>query len=382
MGGLTEVETDHVVANTEKRPLRVIHFPTATSGNSWGLSRGERALGLFSDVLVVGEDRLGYRADRRITFRDSSTRFGVGANYMILAREVVRLLARYDIFHLNFGRSLIDFPEHGRDLLDLSLYARRGQVFMTYNGCDARQRDQTLRQTTLSACHNDDCYGGICLDGRHDETVRRRIELVDAVADGIFALTPDLLRYLPDRAVFLPVTIADWDRLQSCYPDSLPKTLRIAHAPTDRGAKGTHTILAVLEEVQRLYPGRVEVLLIENVSHEEALEMLASAHLLIDQILIGWYGAVAVEAMRMGVPVIAFVRGEDLARVPPAMASDCRRAILSATPGSLFDRIASIIEDPNQLLDLHDHAGVYVERWHDPLKVASITKAIYEEAVA
>ncbi len=361
--------------------MRAVHFPTATSGNSWGLSRGERALGLVSDVLVVGADHLGYCADRRVTFHDPSTHFGVAANYMVLAREVVRLLARYDIFHLNFGRSLIDFPEHGRNLLDLPLYAKRGHVFVTYNGCDARQRDLTLRQTTLSACHNDDCYGGICLDGRHDDSVRRRIQRVDAVADGIFALTPDLLRYLPDRAVFLPVTIANWDRLHPNYPDSMPDTLRIAHAPTDRGAKGTQIILAVLEKIQRLYPGRVEVLLIEKVSHEEALEMLASAHLLIDQILIGWYGAVAVEAMRMGVPVVAFIREEDLARVPPAMASDCRRAILSATPGTLLDRIASIVEDPDRLLDLHDHAVAYVGRWHDPVKVASITKVAYEETI-
>lgn len=362
---------------------RVIHLPTPTSGNAWGLSRGERQLGFSSDVLVVGKDRLGYQADRRVTFHQSSTHLGVARNYATLVREVMRLLSRYDIFHLNFGQSLLDFPEQGRHLLDLPLYSWKGGLFMTYNGCDARQRDRTLLETTVSACQNDDCYGGVCLDGRHDERVRKRIELVDAVADGIFALTPDLLRYLPKRAVFLPVTIADWDELQqSDYPASIPEVLRIAHAPTNRGAKGTEVILAVLSEIQRRYPGRIEVLLIENVSHKQAQATIASAHLLIDQVLIGWYGAVAVEAMRMGIPVVAFVREDDLSRVPVAMANDCRRTVLSATPVDLLGLISSIVENPDLLLDLHELAARYVERWHDPVKVASITTEMYEETIA
>ena len=358
----------------------MIHLPTATSGNAWGLSRGERALGLQSDVLVLGESSLGYPADRNIILRQAPTLWNLGFNYCTLGLEVVRLLARYEIFHFNYGSSLIDFPQQNRDLLDLPLYRLKGKVFVTFNGCDARQRDVTIRQTSISACQNEECYGGICVDGRHDERVRRRIDHVDALADGIFALTPDLLRYLPARAIYLPVTVADWNILHSSYPEQSPSTIRIAHAPTNRGAKGTDLILRILDEVRRRYPNRVEVVLIEQMSHAQAIRLLSTAHLMIDQILIGWYGAAAVEAMRMGIPVIAYIREEDLARIPQAMADDCKRAVISADPATLLDRLCTIVEDPGLLLQQHARALDYVGRWHDPVRVGAITKECYEIA--
>ena len=41
-----------------------------------------------------------------------------------------------------------------------------------------------------------------------------------------------------------------------------------------------------------------------------------------DQLFAGWYGGVAVEAMALGKPVLAYIRDEDLKFVPSKMASD------------------------------------------------------------
>ena len=53
----------------------------------------------------------------------------------------------------------------------------------------------------------------------------------------------------------------------------------------------------------------------------------------VDQLLAGWYGGAAVEAMMMGVPVIAYMREEDLGWVPADMAREL--PVVSATPDSL-----------------------------------------------
>jgi hypothetical protein len=354
--------------------MRVIHFPTSVTGNAYGLSRGERAIGLASDCLVTDGNPCGYPADRELRFRAGNGRATVAANYLRLGVEMARLVSTYDVFCCNFGQSLLP------SLADLPLYAARGRLFVTFNGCDARQRDRVLATDPVSACASPFCYGGLCLDGAHDRAVRERIAQVDAHADGIFALTPDLLRFLPARAQYLPQTIPTWDRLRPVYLEEVPERIVIAHAPSDRGAKGTTSVLQALYDLEDEFPDRVEVLLIEGVSNGEALTMLSRAHLLVDQVLIGWYGAVAVEAMRMGIPVLAYLSEIALAHAPREMAGECRDAVVSADPEALPRTLAGIVDDPDRLLDLSDRAQVYVNRWHNPVAVASITRACYEEA--
>ena len=47
------------------------------------------------------------------------------------------------------------------------------------------------------------------------------------------------------------------------------------------------------------------------MTHGEALGRLAAADLVVDQLVLGWYGAVAVEAMALGRPVLAYIREDE-----------------------------------------------------------------------
>jgi hypothetical protein len=148
------------------------------------------------------------------------------------------------------------------------------------------------------------------------------------------------------------------------------------HAPTDRAAKGTNTILAALEHLKQKYPLRI--VLVENRSHTEALDMYRQADLVIDQLLVGWYGSVAVEAMKMGKPVAVYIREEDLSFIPEPMAKDLREAVIQIDPFSMEAVLEEYLQNP-KLLSLKSEAGqAYVHRWHDPVYVASLTKAVYE----
>jgi hypothetical protein len=116
----------------------------------------------------------------------------------------------------------------------------------------------------------------------------------------------------------------------------------------------------------------------ENVPNIEALKIYAGADLIIDQILVGWYGSFAVESMKMGKPVMAFVREEDLMFLPPGMADGCRAAIINAGPDTIFDELCRLIENP-ALLEEYREAGLeYVHTWHSPAVVAGMAKAAYE----
>lgn len=75
--------------------------------------------------------------------------------------------------------------------------------------------------------------------------------------------------------------------------------IRVGHAPSCRGKKGTENILEALKNFD------VEVVLMENMTNKEVLEVKKTLHLFIDQSVIEAYGMNAVECMAMGVPVIS-----------------------------------------------------------------------------
>ena len=75
--------------------------------------------------------------------------------------------------------------------------------------------------------------------------------------------------------------------------------IRIGHAPSHRGKKGTENILKALKSFD------VDVILMENLTNKEVIETKKTLHLFIDQSIIEAYGMNAVECLAMGVPVIS-----------------------------------------------------------------------------
>ncbi len=361
---------------TTNKQLKVVHLPVNIAGMAWGLAQGQKTLGLHAEVVVRERNYLDYPADRVIF--EGGKRVRRNRRYVILLREALRLRKRFDVFHFDFGTSLIDRWEKGRPLLDLPMFKNHGKIAVTYNGCDARQKYPTMERVPFSACHNDACYDCICVDKKRDELKRKRIEKFSRYADAIFAVNPDLLYFLPERAQFLPYTIARWDEIEPAPWEPPTHALRIVHAPTNRAAKGSDIIIRAVEALKERYGERIDFKLVENMSNDKALEAYAKADLIIDQILIGWYGGVAVEVMKMGKPVMAFIRKEDLAFLPPGMAAQCEEAVLNASPTTIEDVLSEVVENPEILKRYREAAFEYVHAWHSPTHVAGVTREAYE----
>ena len=209
---------------------------------------------------------------------------------------------------------------------------------------------------------------------------RRAIAAFDRYADGIYALNPDLLHFLPCRASFLPYAHVDaraWPaRPPSRDSQALPVVL---HAPTDRAAKGTRHLLEAADRL-RAEGIEFELRLVEEVSHDEALRLYERADLLVDQVLAGWYGGVAVEAMALAKPVVSYIREEDLDGIPEGMRSEL--PIIGATPATLTDVLRSWLTDRRaELADVGLRSRAFVERWHNPGAIAVRLEADYVRAV-
>lgn len=354
--------------------MRVLHLPTSVGGNAWGLAQAEKGIGLHSDVLVATESVMNYPADIRLYLDKVPS---VKKQFLKALWAFLRLRRKYDVFHFNYGTSLVHFPhKNWAKMFDLPWYPKKAKLFVTYNGCDARQKYKTMERRTVAACHDAECYGGRCNSGEEDRLRREGIEKMALYTEHMFALNPDLLHFLPkEKSSFLPYTVSSFD-LPLCLPTFEGK-LKVVHAPTNRAIKGSGIILPALERLVAKYPKEIEVILVEGLPYEKALQIYRQADLIIDQMLLGWYGAFAVEAMLMGKPVVVYIESDDLHFVPKAMSKDLLETVIHASPKNIYDVLERSIQDRLFLKERAESGLEYAHKWHSPEYVAQLTQQYY-----
>ena len=355
--------------------MRVLHLPMPVAGMPWALAQGERGLGLESQVLYSHSNWLDYPSDICLNLEL------VDGDLMKIRKLISTFFSvrnKFDVFHFNYGRTLIHTEKFGIVQAELPFYTDRAKLFVTYNGCDARQKFPTMTRTMISPCHDAECYNGICNSGKRDRVRRKSIDKMAKYVRHMWAVNPDLLHFLPkEKSSFLPYSVI-MENAPVETPDYAKKTFVIVHAPTSRSAKGSDIIIAAMEKIIQKYGSIVDFRLIENIPHDQAVKIYREADLVIDQILIGWYGALAIEVMSMGKPVICRIADEDLQFIPKQMAEDVREAFVNVSPDDLEEVIGRCIEDRVFLKRKSEAAINYARTWHDPEYVAKITKKAYE----
>lgn len=374
-------------------PIRILHCPNLIGGNPPGLARAERELGLASHCVAFQQNYLQYPVDEVINLNEGKIRQQETKRWRLLWRA----LREFDIVHFNFGDSILpkarfpkSAPVNKRDwayrlytetleLRDLPLLkmANKG-IVVTYQGDDARQGDYSRANFAISIANE---VGNDYYSDETDRWKRARIAKFGAYADRIFALNPDLLHVLPPQAQFMPyghIDLREWHPIvKPLNPDQPPVVL---HAPSHRGAKGTRF---VMDAVARLQSEGVafEFILVEGLSHAEARKLYEKADLLIDQVLAGWYGGLAVELMALGKPVICYIREDDLKFIPAAMRTDL--PLINATPPTLYETLKQALTTRrHELPVIGQRSRLYVEKWHDPLQIAAHLKTAYEAIMA
>jgi hypothetical protein len=334
-------------SSARAEPVRILHAPADVGGHAAGLAQAERELGLRSEVAVFAAGPYGYASD--IEFRlDGQPAW---RRFATRARFTVQALRRYDIIHFNFGQSLITLRTAGHVFNELALLKRAGlTILVTFQGCDVRP--QACCNCTQETCRAEDPY-------RAPNAARFL-----RYADRAFHLNPDLRAWLPGSR-FLPYASVD---VHSVTPEPRApagETIRIAHAPSNREVKGTRHVLAAVEQL-RAQGAAVELDLIEGVARKEVLRRVREADIVVDQLLSGWYGGFAVEAMALGKPVVCHIR-EAVSEDNPFGAE---LPIVRATPATLAEQLRTLALDHALRARLGAQGRAFVERHHDPRRVA------------
>lgn len=372
---------------------KVLHLPTTVGGNPQGLSYHLQKLGVDSVTLTVHQNYFGYPADYVITQKNDS----------LLWMELKKLWAlsyvfRYQVIFFNYGSTLFNpipathdgnkrWRKFFRRLyfaynkaiqkIELALLRLLGRkLFIQYQGDDARQGDYCLSNFEITtATQVEKTY----YTAEKDVFKRRQIASLTSICSKTYALNPDLLHVLPKTTEFLPYSHISLDEWLPHYTQLEDRPLRIGHAPSHRGVKGTELVLKAIEELKN-EGYDFDFVLIEGLSNAVAKERYKTIDVLVDQLYAGWYGGLAVEAMALGKPVIAYIREGDLHLIPPKMRQDL--PVVRAEPNSIRKVLEGILSmERPALLDLAKRSRRFVEVWHDPLAIANRIKTDMETAL-
>lgn len=276
-----------------------------------------------------------------------------------------RGLTDYDVYHYHF---LSFLTESGWDVKYLKKLGKK--LVFHFGGCDIRE-EAVNRQ--LHPQFN------ICQECTYDRRycsgkfVRRKRRIARRYGDLFLVTTPDMRDFIPE-AHHLPFMSPplDPDRISEMERDR--SVVRILHTSNHEGIDGTRYLVEAVERLKEI-GYRIELVHPRQVAHEEAMRIYQSADIMIDQLLVGWYGGAAVEAMALAKPVLCYLREEDLDRFVPFKE---KIPILSATKETLYDRLVEMIEDPSRRARIGEESRRYVEEVHDPIRIAERLIRVYQ----
>jgi glycosyltransferase involved in cell wall biosynthesis len=290
------------------------------------LSRAQRRLGLRSDVISFQSHPFDYKVD---FFRP--TRLPFPLRYIEKLHAVSKIAGNYDVLHFHYF-SVLPFG------LDLPLWSKlRKMIVFHYHGDDIRNRGEGA----LSRLY----------------------------ARAVLVSTPDLLAW-SSRARWLANPI-DLRKYPYIGVEDHERKLRIVHAPSVPKVKGTEYVVNAVDELKKEGYG-IELDLVKNMPHQEALEHYKQADIVVDQLLVGWYGVFAIECMALGKPVCAYIR-EDLKSYLPTPGP-----LIATSPRDLKEDLRGLIEDAALRSRIGKTARMFVEQMHDADKIAKyLIKEIY-----
>jgi hypothetical protein len=244
---------------------------------------------------------------------------------------------------------------------ELSVYKALGiDLFLWTYGADVRSRETTLTLGEPNCCTDCALIGVACIC---DETRRRaNIATLAQHARAIFSMG-DMIEYTPgsrNDLFFWPVDLdADGGRRYApLYPEPHPgRPIRIVHAPNHRMFKGTRFLEDAVASL-RAEGVAVELVLVERVPNEKALEIYRTADIVFDQCLVGFHGYFALESLALGKPVMCFIRKPREYLIAP---DEC--PIVNVHAGTLREDIRRLVAESDRLGDLGRRGRAYIEKY-------------------
>jgi len=338
------------------RHPRVLHAPVEIAGQLALSAHGLREIGVEAHAFA-----------RLHPFRyPTEPDIVPGRSRASWAHSAARAVRAHDVIHFYFAQSFL--PEL-LDGIDARLMRRSGRrVIVEFCGSD-------VRMPSVEAQRNPDY---VRLAGEDDQLAERRMRRWSAITGGHAIVIDRALVAFAARA-FRQVHVVpfrvDTRAFTPAPPSASASVVTIVHAPSALAAKGTPHVRAAIEQLrQRGAPVRYVEL--HGVSRGEVERACRDADVVVDQLCSGSHGVFAAEAMSMAKPVVCNVLPELLPTYPEGF------PIVPATPATLADVLADLIERPRDRHEIGLASRAYAERVHDVRVVARRLLDVYAQLPA
>lgn len=326
--------------------MKILQAPTEIAAQMGTLSKALNRIGVEAAAYNTFHSYLGYR-DYLYNVDEFELEW--------LRPEIIRY---FDIFHFHYGQTL------ARDYADLEEIERLGKPMLMHHwGNDVRTYD-------IAARNNPFVYTG---DSPPPEVVHKRLTTLSGYVNDAIVQDYEVYPYVAPyykRVHVVPIAF-DVAAVNPVYPSlSQQEDPLVVHAPTNPQFKGTQDIEQALAALRK-EGVHFRYRRIERMKNEEALRLYRAADIVIDQVLCGSYGLLAVESMSLGKPVVGYIR-PDLANTFPEVPP-----IVSASPDALFDVLRELLQSAERRVFKGEQGRVYAEKYHSVDVVVKQLTAIY-----
>lgn len=350
--------------------MRVLHLPANTATQASVAVRALRGVGVEARGIVLSNHQYCSSAGLLNYIRRGIRRHPISgvAHTLRYWSAVLRHILWADVVHW-YGPSSTVYRD-----IDLKLLAFLGKPrIVEFWGSDIRIPEIASRDNPYIAR----MYGERpeLAEGRRAASLRFQ-EKFHRYGFGCAVAYHELLPYVHQE--YFPSPYVTRQRVMlSEYSVRLPDpgTTRplVVHCPSNSAIKGTDAVLRTVEKLRSRY--QFDFRMIHGMPRQDALDMMASCDVYLDQFTIGAYGLAALEAMAFGKPTLCYIKPSLIGAYPSDM------PIVNASQDNLAGVLESLLRDGLFRQNIGRRSRAYVEEYHDAYKIARQVLGIYKDLI-
>ena len=273
---------------------------------------------------------------------------------------------KYDFFEFAFSGGMLR-NSHLRKL-ELPLLTFLGKKIVVYgHGADCKVLSDIRK---MGFKYNTAMDRNEKTERQSEKEIAENVARAQKYADVLIA-GGDLI-HLGKKAIFLPIP-ADLEKWKN-QPAKKHKNVVLIHSTNHRLHKGTRFILDTYDKIKHRLP--VKLMLLERKTLKECQKLYPLGDIMITDVITGWHGYTAIEAMAIGRPDITYLR-PDIMKFHSYYAKG-RIPVVSANPDNLEKAIERLVKNKKLRGEIGKRGRVYAQKFHSLEFVGALRKILYE----
>ena len=350
-----------------------VGFNGAGAAGIYSFTRVLRDRGYKVDFYGIGEIYFKQQVDELLIFPKKPLE-----SFMARWKLFFKLLPKYDVWHFNWSQTLFFYP---LNILLLKLYGKK--IVVTFRGSDVETELDFTKTNPVIVAHKSEWPSYFKnfhhLSWQAKLFKRIRTAFLTFFADKAVINGPYLATSAPGYDLLIPYA-RDLSKIEKFKKAGHRTTgngkLTVIHVPSEPEVKGTHYVKEAFKNLGPKYPN-VEFKILDFMPYDDLLEEMSKADIVIDQLLVGWYGGQAVEAMVLAKTVMCFLEPSYI----DIVSFGKEIPIVNTTIFSFEKDLEDLINDPDRRQKLAAAGPDFVYTHHDAEKVADSYQKVYEEVL-